>query len=346
MRSVLAWSSLVSRCFMQITPLIFEPYFRPQIWGGRNLERLLGKNLPPDGAFGESWEISAHDHHVSRVAEGPFRGRTLTELCTNYPKALFGIYKPADGRFPLLIKFLDCQDLLSIQVHPDDALARELLGEERGKSEAWVVLHAERTGRIYAGLKAGIQQQDIRQGLRDGSLEECLHKLTPKPGDCIFLPAGTVHAAGGGVVMAEIQQSSDATFRLYDWNRLDKDGNPRTLHIEQAMKAIHFWQGPIPLSVAQTLDEPALGGQGERLVQCQYFFLDRIGLRKPIHLCKSDNFGIWMVMSGSVSLRSQGYERKLIMGDTVLVPASAGPLGWEPADVSNGACLLRITPAS
>ena len=208
-------------------PLVFEPYFRPQIWGGRRLERYLGRPLPGDGTFGEAWVLSTQALHVSRVAEGPYQGVLFTDLWKEQANALTGQARPA-SQFPLLLKYLDCPGPLSIQVHPNNEIADRLRPGELGKTEAWVVLNADPAARVYAGLRPGVTQDRLEECLADGSLADCLHSFVPRKGDCVFFNAGTVHAVGGGVLMAEVQQTSDATFRLFDWNRLGTDGKPRT----------------------------------------------------------------------------------------------------------------------
>src|SRR5262245_60127583 len=218
---------------VRMEPLVFEPFLRSMVWGGRRLSEWFGKRLP-QGPVGESWEISAHPQHVSRVAEGPFLGQSLDDLCRCNSREIFGASAPADGRFPLLIKLLDCRDWLSVQVHPTDDIAARLLAGERGKTEAWVVLGADPDARIYAGLVPGTTRADLEARLGHGSVADCLHSFTPRVGDCLFLPAGTVHAVGGGIVLAEVQQCSDATFRLFDWNRVGLDGKPRPLHVHEA----------------------------------------------------------------------------------------------------------------
>jgi mannose-6-phosphate isomerase len=309
-------------------PLVFEPYLRPMVWGQRRLGELFGKELPTAETFGETWEISAHPHHVSRVAEGPLRGTLLTDLCTWHARDLFGERPPPDHRFPLLIKLLDCHDLLSIQVHPTDELAGLLAGECFGKTEAWVVLDVQPGGVIYAGLKPGVKRADLERHLHAGTLEQCLHSYKPSPGDCVFLPAGTVHAVGGGVVMAEVQQSSDATFRLYDWMRMGTDGKPRKLHLREAFESINWDAGPVRPAVGI----PIADLPGERLVRCRYFHMDRFRPTSQLAVPYRGKLSIWLVLDGVAELRGEdGYSRSFRRGETVLVPASARELSWQPA---------------
>src|SRR5262245_32847797 len=196
-------------------PLRFQPFLRHMPWGGRHLQRL-GKVLSAPGPYGESWEISDHLLHRSVVAEGPRAGdtiRTLMEVC---PHHLLGDAANAQATFPWLFKFLDASDWLSVQVHPDEQAVGRLCSGEKSKSEAWFVLEARPGSRIYAGLRPGVGPKQVRSALSNGTVTECLHHFEPQGGDFLYLPAGTVHAVGGGVLLAEIQQTSDATFRLYD----------------------------------------------------------------------------------------------------------------------------------
>ena len=324
-------------------PLVFEPYLRPMVWGGRSLGDLFGKRLPDDGPYGESWELSGHPHHVSRVAEGPLRGQSLADLCAQHPREVFGEAIPPGSRFPLLVKLLDCRDLLSIQVHPDDALAPRLAGEPSGKTEAWVVLEAEPTARICAGLKPGVTRAEVERALADGTLDRCLHDFTPRPGDCIFLPAGTIHAVGGGVVLAEVQQTSDATFRLYDWGRVGPDGRPRQLHVRESLEAIRWDFGPVDPVVPEVIPDTASGARAERLVECSYFGLDRLLLGAENPAGPWGRPTIWLVVSGAADLRTlDGASRTFRRGETVLIPATAeGPAWWPVAGVGD-TTLLRV----
>jgi mannose-6-phosphate isomerase len=328
---------------MAIGPLVFEPYLRPQIWGGRALGDRFSKKLPTDEPYGESWEISAHPHHVSVVAEGELKGKTLAELCENHAVELFGKAIPEDGKFPLLIKLLDCHELLSVQVHPDDAKAAKLLKDEKGKTEAWVVVDSKPAGLIYAGLRPGVDRTMFEQHMESKTTGECLHSFHPKAGDCVFIPAGTVHTMGGGVLIAEVQQSSDATFRIFDWNRLDKNGQSRPLHLAESLAAIDFDKGPVAPVVPDSRAEAALGVAEETLVDCPFFNIERYKLAGPLAHPYQGKLVIWMVLDGEALLVGQGYNRLFRRGETVLVPASSPALVWEPTEPANFASLLAIT---
>jgi mannose-6-phosphate isomerase len=321
-------------------PIVFEPYLRPQIWGGRALGERFAKRLDTPEPYGESWEISGHPHHVSIVAEGPHQGKSLTELCQTNPREIFGDSIPADGKFPLLIKLLDCHDLLSVQVHPDDARASAILGDERGKTEAWVVIDSAPTGEIYAGLKPGMDRARFEQHMQAKTTGEALHRFHPKAGDCVFIPAGTVHTMGGGVLIAEVQQTSDATFRIFDWNRVDRAGNSRALHLQESLAAIDFAKGPVAPVVPTPL------ARGERLVECEFFVMDRFCGTSPTPVPEG-LLSIWMMLTGSASLvgRAGDYRRGFVAGETILVPAAAGPLTWDPAGDSSTHLLCITLPA-
>lgn len=314
-------------------PLVFEPFFRPQVWGGRRLERFLGRPLPGEGPFGEAWMLSAQSLHVSRAAEGPFRGVLLSELWAGHAPDMVGEDWSAGDPFPLLFKYLDCQELLSIQVHPNDQLARELCSGESGKTEAWVILEAEPGARVYAGLRPGTNRQELEHHLTAGTLAECLHAFVPQKGQCVFIPAGTVHAVGGGVLMAEVQQSSDATFRLFDWNRIGADGKPRPLHTEAALQSIDWSAGPIRPTTGVPIPGLGAGVQGERLAACPHFSIDRFRLAGPLEWPYPGRLSVWMVLEGSAVLSSatSGFRRVCRVGETILSPACAVSLQWKPA---------------
>lgn len=323
-------------------PLVFDPYFRPQIWGGRRFAEFFGMSLPVGLTIGEAWEISVHPLHESQVSEGIWKGTSLRQLWEELRRELLGEATAAPDQFPWLIKWLDCHELLSVQVHPDDSAAQRLLGESFGKTESWVVLHAEPSARIYAGLLPGVTRGELAERSRDGTVAECLHAFVPKPGDCVHIPAGTVHAIGGGVLLAEIQQTSDATFRLFDWNRVDAHGKSRQLHIEQALEVIDFDRGPVsPLVPRRQNIGP--GVDRDELVDCSYYRLDRLTIREP-WVTAADGFSVWIVFSGAprLSVPGAGYQRTCRHGDVVLVPAAVGAVRWSPTETSEKTTMLAV----
>ncbi len=313
----------------RMAPLRFEPILKRILWGGRRLETVLGKPLGEGHDHAESWELADHRLDVSRVAEGPLSGMTLRDLMRQYGKRILGEKTGACDQFPLLVKFLDAHQDLSVQVHPDDELGRVLAGDN-GKTEAWVVVHAEPGSRIYAGLRPDVNREQFARALETGDVEPLLHQFEARVGDCIFIPAGTVHAIGAGVVIAEIQQMSDATFRVFDWNRVGADGQPRTLHIEQALASIDFETGPVQPRSAEA--QPVAGGEIERLVHCPYFVIDRFRLKSAAQVGQHDRFTILLGLGGSAVVRHEGEEHLLKFGQTLLLPAEAGPCEIEPVE--------------
>jgi mannose-6-phosphate isomerase len=219
-------------------PLTFQPIFQERIWGGRKLETLYDKALPPGKVIGESWEISDRADANSVVTNGPLAGKTLADLMNSHRAEIMGRARSPDGRFPLLIKLLDAQDNLSLQVHPPQHLAAELGG--CAKTEMWYVSAAEPGAKLYAGLRRGVTREEFSDKTRKGTVAECFHQLPVREGDSLFLPSGRVHALGKGLVIFEIQQNSDTTYRVFDWNRVDASGKPRQLHIEESLKCIDF----------------------------------------------------------------------------------------------------------
>jgi len=219
-------------------PLIFQPIFKDRIWGGRELERLYAKQIPA-GQIGEAWEISDRLGDASVIANGPLAGKDLRWLMENHAAEILGGAKPAAaGRFPLLCKILDAREKLSLQVHPPASKAAELKGEP--KTEMWFIADAAPDASLYVGLKNGVTRTEFEQKVSDGSVADCFHKIPVRAGDTMFLPSGRVHAIGDGLVIFEIQQNSDTTYRVFDWNRVGLDGQPRELHIAQSLASIDF----------------------------------------------------------------------------------------------------------
>jgi mannose-6-phosphate isomerase len=325
---------------MKLGPLRFAPWLRPQVWGGRALGERWGKSLPNQATYGESWEISDQSVHLSRVIDGPAEGKTLADLVRDQAEELYGNHRPS-GEFPLLVKLLDCKEPLSVQVHPTDALAQKLLGEPRGKTEAWVVLEVEPTGRIFAGLVPGTTPEEFERRMLDGTVDRCLASFQPTPGDCLFVPAGTVHAVGGGVVMAEVQQTSDATFRLFDWNRLGTDGKPRELHLEKGLASINFQFGPRRPQEPLPLRNLAGAATGERLVDCSYFVLDRYRLSGRLPNPFPGKMSIWIIVENEAELFGPEILRTYRRGETVMIPAcDADECFWQPASSARPTTLL------
>jgi mannose-6-phosphate isomerase len=221
-----------------LSTLIFKPIFHERLWGGRTLETLFGKSLPANLPIGESWEISDRPGNVSVVNRGPLSGRDLHWLVEHHKEELLGSAPLVNGRFPLLVKILDARETLSLQVHPPAAAAGQLGGEP--KTEMWFVAHAEPGAELFAGLKRGVTRREFEEKLRSGGVAECFHRIKVKRGDAMFVPSGRVHGIGAGCVIFEIQQNSDTTYRVFDWNRVGPDGQARQLHIPQSLDSIDF----------------------------------------------------------------------------------------------------------
>ncbi|MEN6449794.1 MAG: type I phosphomannose isomerase catalytic subunit [Thermoguttaceae bacterium] len=306
-------------------PLRFRPILRSYLWGGRRLATSLGKPLPPGDNWAESWEVVDHGPDQSVVEAGPLAGVTLAELVAQHGRELLGRHHP-QPRFPLLLKFLDAAKTLSVQVHPDDARAARLNPPDLGKSEAWVVIEAEPGASIYAGLRAGVDRDDLLAAIREGRCQDCLHEFKAVAGDCVFLPAGAVHAIGAGLVIAEIQQSSDVTYRLFDWNRVGPDGRPRALHVDQAVEAIDFARGPIGPQQPQPTARPPVS----RLVECEKFILDRWQFDAPLAAGGDDRCHIISVLDGAVQVEGDPSASPLPRGATALLPAELGPVTLRP----------------
>lgn len=219
-------------------PFVFQPIFKERVWGGRALERLYKKPLPAKVPIGESWEISDRPGDVSVIANGPLAGKDLRWLMEHHERELLGDSKPANGRFPLLIKILDAEEKLSLQVHPPAHKAAELRGEP--KTEAWYIADAAPGAELYVGLKRGVTRAQFEKKIATGDVAECFHRVPVGAGDTMFLPSGRVHAIGAGLVIFEIQQNSDTTYRVFDWHRVGLDGKPRELHVEQSLASIDF----------------------------------------------------------------------------------------------------------
>jgi len=303
-------------------PLQFTPLFRRYLWGGRRLSTLLQKPIGVGDDYAESWEIVDRGPDQSVVRSGALAGRSLQQLVSDFGPQLFGRHA-VPTRFPLLLKFLDANSDLSVQVHPNDAQGARLTPPDLGKTEAWWILSAEPGSRLYAGLRDGCTARDFHHAVAVGRTADCLHVCQPRAGECYFIPAGTVHALGAGLVVAEIQQASDTTYRLFDWNRTGPDGQPRTLHIEQGLAAIDFSAGPVATQVPSSTAQP----QRKQLVHCDRFVLNRWDWSGPMIIGGDDQFRILAVLGGQVEFTGPGFTPiTLRLGDVTLLPAELGAL--------------------
>jgi mannose-6-phosphate isomerase len=316
---------------MTLYPLRFEPIFKHNLWGGRRLPALLNRTPPHDDAIGEAWVLSDVDGSPSRVADGPLEGATLRELLASDPVRLVGGAPAPQGKFPLLLKFIDARQELSVQVHPDDARAAKLGPGYFGKTEAWVILdRCERTSRIYAGFAGGVTAADFRAALSAKTTPATLHNFTPSPGDCVFLEAGTVHAIGANILLFEVQQTSDITYRLYDWDRVDaKTGRPRELHVEDGLACADFARGPCHPVRSQVRE--AAGVRRETLVDCRYFTLERHTARTLFGIGAPGQCRAVVCVAGAGAIEWNGTRTPLTTGDTVLLPAEVGEAACRPS---------------
>ena len=309
---------------MDVYPLIFQPILKPKIWGGRKLENLLAKCLPKGELIGESWEIADLEDDQSIVAVGSAKGKTLGQLVEEWGADLLGRAKLFDGRFPLLIKLLDANDTLSVQVHPDEAAARRLGGRVRIKNEAWYVIDADENGFIYRGVREGVDPDALKRAVEAQAVESVLKRIAVKKGHCYYLPSGTIHALGAGVLVAEVQTPSDITYRLYDWNRIDPStGSPRELHLEQALECISY--NTEPIQGEQRRHVASVWTSVTSLVHCDSFIIERVriveGVEQPI---PHQEMVIWMVLEGRGGIVCDALSEPLDfgVGDTVLLPAA------------------------
>jgi len=294
--------------------ITFTPLYMERVWGGRELEKMYGRQLPtPNSPFGESWEMTDRPDEQSIVNHGPLSGKSLADLWNTQREEVFGSGFENDDRFPLLIKILDARDELSIQVHPPTEIAPELGGEP--KTEMWYIADATEDAKLYVGLKSGVSRDDFQKAITNGTVDQVVHAITPKAGDSIFIPSGRLHAIGAGLVIYEIQQNSDTTYRVFDWNRMGLDGQPRQLHIEESMRCIDFDD------VEPPMDTP----NGNTLATCPFFKVERLALKASSSIGNPDphRFSIVTVVSGEVE-STDG--RTHTTGDFLLMPTNAPPL--------------------
>ena len=325
-------------------PLKFKPFLRTMVWGGKKIARFKGVETEDDH-IGESWEVSDVPGHESVVANGSLKGRDLTELVKQYKGRLVGeqVYAGNGDEFPLLVKFIDARDDLSIQVHPNDEMARHRHGEPHGKTEMWYVIDADPGACLYSGLNREITPEEYLERVADGTITEVLARHEVRPGDVFFLPAGRIHTICSGCFIAEIQQTSDLTYRIYDYGRPGLDGKPRELHTELAKEAIDYKVYPdyrkeyTPEKDAET-----------ELISCKYFTTSLFDLDRKVtkDLSGLDSFVVVMCISGSGTLTdaepvfdeegrrgpTKGHRTTLRQGETVLIPASSQNITFTPSE--------------
>lgn len=310
-------------------PLKFTPIFKEKIWGGQKLKTLLNKDFGALANCGESWEVSGVKGNESVVAEGPLKGKKLPDLLEVYKEQLVGkkIYTNYQNQFPLLIKFIDANEDLSIQVHPDDALAKRR-HDSLGKTEMWYVFQADEGAKLITGFNQSIDKKTYLSHLKEGTLREILNEETVSAGDVYFIPAGRVHTIGKGMCIAEIQQTSDVTYRIYDFDRVDTEGKKRELHTELALDALDFHHYPeYKTRYSEQKNLPV------HLVQCPYFSVNKLNLDCPLTRDYSslDSFIIYICYQGKFSLKWENGEIPVNLGESILLPASIKKTALHPA---------------
>jgi len=327
-------------------PLFLKPLMVERVWGGNRTQALFGKPIPAGKVIGETWELSDRPEAQSLIASGPHEGRTLRETLAANPEILGPNLLRHAKQFPLLVKYIDAGTALSVQVHPDDAGAAAY--NDRGKSECWVVVHAEPGALITRGLKPGTTREQYQQAVRDDRVEDVLHSFTPQIGDVVALPAGMIHAIGAGLVVAEIQQNSDVTFRIHDYKRLGLDGKPRALHVEEAFGAIKFdgdfksFEGDMNADTVTPLSSDTANGITiDALLLGRYFNLDRMrfaaGATMRMHQAIQMP-RVLMAISGSGAVEGHA----ISAGQTALLPANLSDMKVDAGTA--GLTILIGTP--
>lgn len=321
--------------------LAFQEGYVERMWGGQKLRTVYGKQTPRDVPVGEAWMIADHPQHVSVVADGPESGRTLRELLEEDAPSILGSRArlTIHGRFPLLLKLLDAGDKLSIQVHPGDDDAKRLDEADVGKTEMWYVLQGDPGSELYCGMSPSVTRSDFEAALADGTVPELLTRFPASEGTAVFVPAGTVHAIGGGCLLAEIQQNSDITYRLDDWGRVQADGTPRSLNVEKALEVTRF--GSRHAGAARPLNYSAGDAEVSILAACRYFAGELIGVHDS-YTCETygETFNLLLGRTGPLEVRAGTDEHTLAPGCALMVRGSAAGFSVE----GDGALLRYYVP--
>jgi len=313
---------------LALYPLLFAPIFQYRLWGGRRLADWMGTSLPGADTIGEAWVLSDRDDFPSRVAEGPLKGCTIAELMERSAGLILGKLTPQFKRFPLLLKFLDVHEMLSVQVHPSDGNLELIPEGETGKTEAWVVLEAGVESRIYTGLKTGTTAQNLRQ-LSKQTVDNCLASFSPRCGQGVLIEAGVVHSLGDGVLVFEVQENSDVTFRLYDWEHIDPEtGRPRALQVDKALACVDLMQGSV-IAVDPVI-ESTRPVMRERLFDNSHFRLWRLQSAAPFIVGVAEQPRILVCIEGGGNVEFGGADFGMRQGGVLLLPASLGACRFRP----------------
>jgi mannose-6-phosphate isomerase len=304
-------------------PLKFEPVFKDYIWGGRSLSEF-GKTLP-EGKVAESWEISCHPNGTSIISNGEFKGISLPDFIKKFGHQIIGnaLPKEAVSKFPLLVKFIDANDKLSVQVHPDDAYANSYENGEFGKNEMWYIIKAKKGAKLVYGVKPGLTKELLTKLVEEDRIEEGMNFIEVSPGDVVNIPAGLVHAIGEGIILAEVQQNSDLTYRVFDYNRVDKDGNKRPLHIEKALDVIDY----------KEVQEKAKGleikidtnSSKTYKIANNYFSIELLNIDGSIdENADGSKFVMYVIIEGDGQIEFESGITKVCQGESLLIPAAMG----------------------
>jgi mannose-6-phosphate isomerase len=292
-------------------PLKFRPIYKQRIWGGQKLREVFGKDIPAGEKIGESWELTDLPEDKSVIANGELAGETIASAIKKYPREIMGD-SAFSGPFPLLIKFLDAEDVLSLQVHPDAETCKRM-GKGMPKTECWYIISARPGAVIYKGLKKGVDRERFARAIRAGQAAELFHKAAVKAGECHYLPAGTAHAIGAGILIAEIQTPSDTTYRVYDWDRVDESGKPRPLHIDEALESIHFGASADKLLVTTT----------DTLLDSEHFKIDKFEISPgDRHIISRGQMRVFIIIKGAGKFSGDETVVDFKAGDTLLMPAA------------------------
>lgn len=318
---------------LSLYPLKFQPILKEKVWGGTKLTNILNKD--GCGNIGESWEISGVANNISEIINGPLKGKTLNWVLENYKDKLVGkeVYKTFGDHFPLLFKFIDAREDLSVQVHPDDALAKDR-HNSFGKVEMWYIMDVEKDARLILGFNQQMNQEKYLEYLSKKKITEILNEVPVSSGDAFILNPGTVHAIGGGILLAEIQQTSDITYRIYDWDRPDTSGKLRQLHTDLAIDAINFNKTTAQLNYTASKNEAS------KIGATSYFSVNKIELTQDFtkHLKTNNSFTVYMCVAGEAKIVSNDFSETINKGETVLIPAQLSEIKF----ITNSASFLEV----